>query len=663
MADEEARYDHGREHGMEVWATPSLRWVSVATLMCIGSALADDKRFGDSRESEADQIEDICAPAHDYEHGFAHLFDLKYSPDFEHFAWVNPDAPKGGTIRIPQMGSYDSFNPFIDRGQQAAGMGILSTTNLLYDRLMALTADEPVSWYGQLAQGVKVADDFRWIAFKLREGAYWHDGVPITIDDLIFSFEFYKTQAAAWVQTMIADVDRIEQIGCREVHYVMVQDITPNPSIAVEIGLLPVIPKHYWEERELSRTTTVPPLGSGQYRVADWRIGRYVTFERVENYWGRDLPVMRGRFNFDVVKYDYFRDEQVILEAHRGHIVDIRSDGNAKNWATEYDFPAVHAGLFRQELIPGTSPVGLSWPIFWNKRHERFQDIRVREALWLLYDFEWINRVIHYGFYERGRSLFHGAPEMEASGLPSEEERHLLEPWREYLPERMFTEPYRPPVNSGHGLDRAHLERAIDLFAEAGWIVRNGRLLHAQTGERFRIQFVLVSHNQARALLPYLDQLKRVGIDAFVRVPEASNWLYRMQTSAFDASQAGMPPYRTPGLAFRNHFGSASAELGFGVNWGYVRNPAIDELAERVIGATDLETFLAAVNAADRILLWNFYFIPGPASRGTPLVWWDKFGRPDAGPLERVSWLDSWWWDEEKARRVDSWFADRATGE
>jgi microcin C transport system substrate-binding protein len=600
----------------------------------------------------AAQADVDCVPVYDYQHGFAHLFPMKYPPDFEHFDWVNPDAPKGGTIRIPAMGSYDSFNAFIDRGQQAAGMGILSPANLLYDRLMALTADEPVSWYGQFAQGIRVADDFTYVAFMLRDGAYWHDGEPITVDDLIFSFEFYKSDAAAWVRTMLADVARIERIGCRQVRYLMREDITPNPSIAVEIGLLPIIPKHYWEDRDLSRTTTVPPLGSGPYRISDHRIGRHVTYERVENYWGRDLPVKRGRFNFDVVKFDYFRDQQVMLEAHRGHVVDIRTDGDAKNWAIEYDFPAVHSGLFKQELIPGTSPVGLSWPIFWNMRHERFQDIRVREALWLLYDFEWINRALHYGFYERGRSLFHGAAEMEASGLPSAGELELLDPWREQLPPRLFTEPYRTPVNSGRGLDRAHLEQALALFADAGWIVRNGNLVNARSGEQFRIQFILVSHNQARALLPYIDQLRRVGIDATVRVPEASNWLYRMQTSAFDASQAGMPAYRTPGLAFRNHFGSASAELGFGVNWGYVRNPVIDELGERVLAATDLDTFLAAVNAADRVLLWNFYFIPGPASRGTPLVWWNKFGRPDVGPLERVSWLDSWWWDEALAQQV-----------
>jgi microcin C transport system substrate-binding protein len=635
----------------------------LAALACmLPVTAAADRYLGDMPDDVS--ANGAYQPVYDYEHGFAHLFPLKYGPDFEHFDWVNPDAPKGGIIRVPAMGSFDSFNAFIDRGQQAGGMGILSATNLLYDRLMAISADEPVSWYGQLAEGVKVAEDYSYVAFILREGAYWHDGRPITVEDVIFSFEFYKSQSAAWVQNMIRDVERIEQIGPREIRYVMATGVTPNPSITVNIALLPVIPKHYWEDRDLSRTTTVPPLGSGPYRIADYRIGRYVTYERFEDYWGRDLPVKRGRFNFDTVKFDYFRDEQVMLEAHRGHIVDIRTDSNAKNWAIEYDFPAVQRGLFRQELIPGTSPVGLSSPIFWNMRRERFQDIRVREALWLLYDFDWINRVIHYGFFERGRSLFHGAPEMEASGLPSPAELALLEHWRDQLPERVFTEPYRPPINSGYGLDRRHLERAIELFADAGWVIRDGRMVHAETGERFTISFVLVSHTQSRALLPYIDQLKRVGIDATVRVPEASNWLYRMQTSAFDASKAGMPAYRTPGVAFRNHFGSISAELGFGVNWGYVRNPIVDELAEQVIGADDLQTFLAAVNAADRVLLWNFYFIPGPASRGTPLVWWDKFAQPDdVGPLERVPWLDAWWWDEERARRVDEGLAAEAMGE
>lgn len=598
--------------------------------------------------------------AYDYDHGFAHLWPLKYPQGFDHFDYVNPDAPREGTIRVPQLGTYDSFNSFIDRGRQAAGMSFLSAGgNLFYDRLLAGAEDEPVSAYGRLAEGVKVADDFSWIGFKLRENAWWHDGKPITVEDVIFTFETFKNKGAAWVRTMIADVDRIEQIGPWEVKYVMKEGVIPNPGMASPIGVMPVIPKHYWEDRDPSKTTTEPPLGSGPYRIKDYRIGRYVTYERVDDYWGDDIPTMKGRFNFQEIKFDYYRDTKVMMEAHRGHLVDIRTDDNAKNWNVEYDFPASRAGIFKKELIEQSSPVGLEDPIFWNMRHERFQDRRVREALWLLYDFEFINRVMHYGFFERGESVFHGAPEMMQSGLPGPGELELLEPWRDQLPPRLFTEPYEPPKNSGYGLERKHLERAIELFAEAGWVQRDGKLVNEETGEQFVIDFVLVSHSQSREILPYVDILNKVGIETSVRVPEVSNWLYRMQTSEFDGSIAAMYPYRVPGIALRNHFGSISAEQGFGVNWGYVKHPAIDALANHIIRATEKDTFLAAVNAADRVLLWNFYFIPTKAERGTPLVYWDKFGRPDTGPLERVPWIDTWWWDEERAARVEQWLADR----
>jgi microcin C transport system substrate-binding protein len=599
------------------------------------------------------------ASANEYKHGFSLLWELKYPPDFEHFDYVDPDAPKGGTLRLPQMGTYDSFNSFIHVGRQAAGMSFLSPTNLFYDRLLEGAADEPVSAYGRLAESVKVAGDHSYVAFRLRDGAYWHDGEPITAADVIFSFETYKRHGAAWIQNMIRDIARVEQTGSREIRYVMREGMVSNPSIPQAIGVMPVIPKHYWEGRDPSGTTTVPPLGSGPYRIADHRIGRYVTYERVDDYWGRDLPVMKGRFNFDVIKYDYFRDEKVMLEAHRGNVVDIRTDNNAKNWATEYDFPAARNGLFRQELFPTTSPVGLTAPVFWNLRVERFQDIRVREALWLLYDFEWINRVLHFGFYERGASLFHGAPDMMQTGVPSEAELELLELYRDQLPDRLFTEPYRPPSNSGYGMNRDNIDRALELFAKAGWQVRDGRMEHVTTGERFSINFVLVSHTQGRALLPYLNVLNRIGIETSVRVPEVSNWQYRLRTGAFDASKAAMFPFRLPGLALRNHFGSQTADLSFGVNWGYVKNPVIDALTEHVIRADDKDTFIAAVRAVDRVILWHFYFIPGIASRGTPLVYWDKFGRPQhAGALERVPWLDTWWWEPDKAQRVEQELAE-----
>ncbi|XOV90802.1 MAG: extracellular solute-binding protein [Pseudomonadota bacterium] len=589
----------------------------------------------------------------DYEHGFSHLDPLKYPPGFAHFEYFNPDAPRGGTIRIPVLGTWDSFNSFVDRGRQAAGMSFLGPADqLYYDRLLSGAADEPTGQYGRLAEGVKVADDFSWVAFKLREGAYWHDGEPITVDDVIFTFESFRKDAFAWTRVMIADIDRIEKIGPREVRYVMKAGVTPNPSIARSIGVMPVIPKHYWISRDFSKPTTEPPLGSGPYKIKEFRLGRYVVYERYDDYWGNDIPVNRGRFNFQTIKFDYFRDDQVRLEAMRGNLVDIQGDGTPKNWYVEYDFPAARAGFFKMEMFELSRPVGLSWPVFWNMRKERFQDIRVREALWLLFDFEFINRAIYYDFFERGKSLFHGAPDMAATGLPSAGELALLEPYRDQLPERVFTEAYEPPKNSGFGLKREHLERAIALFAEAGWHLSDGKLLSAATGEQFSIDFILVSNELARSLLPYVDNLHRVGITTTMRVPEVSNWTYRMQTSNFDASRNHMYPYRIPGAALRNHFGSASADMGFGVNWGYVKNPVVDMLAEVVIGATDKDRFYSAIRAADRVLLWNFYFIPVSALRGEPVVYWDKFDRVDAGPLERTPWLDGWWFNPDKAERI-----------
>ena len=596
------------------------------------------------------------AAALEYRHGFSYLWPMKYAADFEHFDYANPDAPSGGGIRVPVLGTYDSFNNIIDAGRDAQGLSPLSSTNLLYDRLLAGAADEPMSQYGQLAEGVQVADDFSWVAFRLREGAYWHDGEPITVEDVLFTFDTYKKHGSAWIKTMYRDVQRIERIGPREVRYVMDPGALANPSITLSIGVMPVLPKHYWEQHDITKTTITPPLGSGPYRITDFAIGRYVVYERVDNYWGRDLPVMKGRFNFDAVKYDYFRDEQVMLEALRGNVIDVREESSPKNWATQYSFPAVDSGLFRKELVPLTRPAGLQWPLIWNQRVERFKDPRVREALWLLYDFPWINRVLNHSFFEQGTSLFYGS-EMAQQGLPSKGEIELLAPWRKSLPSRLFTEEWSPPDQSTPAARRESIERAIELFREAGWILENGKMVSDETGEVFHINFVLVSHIHARNTLPYAAALHRIGIETSIRVPEVSNWQYRIRTGDFDAAQLLFFPYRVPGLALRNHFGSQSADLAFTVNWGHVKNPVLDFLAEKVIGAHTRNEFLAAVRAADRVLLWGFHLMPGASRPGAPLVYWDKFGQPDSPDLERLAWLDTWWWDPEKAARVEEGLA------
>ncbi len=603
-----------------------------------------------SSAADANRIQSATGP--DYLHGYAYLHELKYPPDFTHFDWANPEAPEGGEIRIPRFGTYDSFNTFVDIGRDVAGMGALDPENLYYDRLLEVADDEPLSQYGRLAEGVKVADDYSWFAFKLRDNAYWHDGVPITVDDVIFSINTFRTKGPAWMRSVLADISHVEKIGPREVRYVVKEGVQ-NVSFARSAAVLPIIPKHYWEQRDITQNMTEPPLGSGPYKITDYRLGRYVVYEKNEDYWGWDVPVNRGRFRFDRIKFDYFRDDKVQLEALRGYLVDIHEDPNPKNWHVEYNFPARRSGLFKTEVMEITHPVGLLRPLIWNLRRERFQDIRVREALWLLFDFEFINRVMNYNFFDRGRSMFQGAIEMEHQGPPDERELELLEPWRDRVPERVFGQAYQPSVNSGRRIQRDHIERAIELFAEAGWVQRNGQLVNEESGEVFKIEFLFAAHYIAREMMPYKQQLQAIGIDASIRVPELSNWSYRIQTRNFDATHKTEVPYRVIGQAIRNRYGSISAEMSYSTNWAYIKNPVIDELAEVVISATDKATYEAAVKAVDRVILWNFYYLPVAALPGLPLVYWDKFGRVETPPMERVPWLDAWWYDEQKANRID----------
>lgn len=599
----------------------------------------------------------------EYAHGFAFITGLKYGPDFQAFDYVNPDAPKGGSIRVAQGGTWDSFNSFIHKGRPPAGLTILESRNLaIYDSLLERSADEPMSLYGLLADGVRVADDFSWAEFRLRPGAYWHDGEPVTVDDVIFTFNAIKAHGSATLRTSLAPVDRVEKIGEREVRFTMVENAVSDPNVPMTLGVLPIAPEHYWRDRDFSATTLEPPLGSGPYRVADFEVGKRVTYERVKDYWGRDLPINRGRNNFDRITYDYFRDQQVAFEARKAGLIDIGPETQAKVWSTQYDFPAIRKGLFKKELIKEARPVGLWWAVFWNLRRPQFTDIRVREALLLLYDHKFVNRVMMYDYYDDGTSLFHGS-EMAQRGLPSTDELALLEPHRHEIPDRVFTQEYTPRTGTGHGYNRENLEQALALFAEAGWIPEDGRLINQSTGEQFHIDFVLVAQSLVRAIMPYVDMLERIGIDVSVRAPEVSNWLYRMRSGSFDAGMFAYAPTWTPGAALRTRFSSLAADTPFSLNWMHVKNPVVDELIDHVIAAREEPEFLAATRALDRVLLWNFYFIPGFARPGYRLVYWDKFGQPEHPILHRDIWLDAWWWDEEKARAVEIGLSALESGE
>ena len=584
-----------------------------------------------------------------YQHGISYVLPLRYQADFKHFAYANPEAPKGGAIRLPQMGTFDNYNAIVEIGRIAAGYGAMGS--LVYDRLLEDSIDEPASAYVRLADGVAVESDYRWTAFRLRSDARWHDGQPITRDDVLFTFDVIREHGSVALRTALADLQEVFAFGERELCFVTRTDAVPNPITPFIYGRIAILPKHYWQQRDITRTTVEAPLGSGPYRLRREVFGRSLFYDRVPDYWGRDLPVNKGRYNFDSVKFDYFRDENVMLEAHKGDAVDVREESISKNWATQYDFPAVRQGLFKAELREVARIWGLWWPTFWNLRRERLQDIRVREALWLLRDFDFINRVYFYGFYNHGVSFFQNSP-MAHEGPPSAAELALLEPWRNQLPQRVFEMPFRQPLNDGYGANREHIRRALTLFDEAGWHVVDGVMRNKRSGEPFTIDFIFVSPFGIRSNTPYMAQLNRVGIATTARAPEVSNWLYRSRTGRFDANGQNYDPTHMPGLQLRNRFGSASADVDYGQNWAGIKNPAVDALIEAVNRARTAEDLYAATRALDRVLLWNFYFVPGPSAPGMRLAFWDRFGEVGSKGLAHVPYVDAWWWDEAKAQRV-----------
>ena len=603
--------------------------------------------------------EEPCANPR-YAHGISHLLPLKYESDFTHFAYVNPDAPKAGELREAVLGTFDNYNSIIEKGRLAAGYDI--GRRLVYDTLLEAAIDEPVSYYGRLAQGVVAGPGFEWVAFRLRQGATWHDGAPVTVDDVLFTFEAMQEHGSVAVRTSLADLDRVFAFGDRELCFVRKRDVEVNPTFPFTLGSFSILPKHYWSGRDIGKTTVKAPLGSGPYRLAYAEIGRVLVYERHENYWGRDIPVNKGRYNFQRVKFDHFADEQVMIEAHKGNVIDVRQEGVSKNWATQYDFPAVRAGLFKRELRPMARVEGLWWPIFWNLDRPHLRDVRVREALWLLYDFAWTNRVLFYGFYKPGLSFFQNSP-MAHRGLPSEKELALLEPWRDQVPPRVFTEEFRQPPGDGFGHERQNIKRALALFEEAGWQVRDGTMRNVATGEPFTLDFIGVSYYSIRQNLSLVRNLDRVGIRTTGVSPEVSQWLYRSRTGKFDGNSVRLGPTFTPGLQLRNWFGSDAADHDYGQNWARVRSPVVDSLVQSIIEADTAENLYAATRALDRVLLWNFYFIPLGSQPGFRLVHWDKFSEVRNDALNRVPYLDAWWWDEAKARRVETGLAELAAGE
>ena len=564
----------------------------------------------------------------------------KYAPGFTHFDYVNPDAPNGGTLRRGARGTFDSFNPYIPKGN-AASTGAVET-------LLVGNEDEPLSLYGLIAESLEWPADRSWVIFTLRDIARWHDGKPITADDVVWSFETLTAKGSPQFRFVYRGVSAVEKLGPRRVRFTFAD--SSNRELPLLVGQLPILPRHYWQDRDFEKTTLEPPLGSGPYRVKRFEAGRFVELERVEDYWGRELPVNRGQNNFDLLRTDYFRDDTAVRLALKSGDLDLRLENQAKAWALDYDVPAVANGWLKKERIEHRQPTGMQAFVL-NSRREVFKDPRVREALAYAFDYEWTNRNLFFGEYTRTASYFSNS-DLASSGLPQGLELEILERFRDRVPPRVFTEEYQPPSTDGSGWPRDNLRSAFRLLAEAGWEVVDNQLVHRETGRPFRFQFLLVSPDFERVVLPMIRNLKRLGIDASARVVDSSQYINRLRSFDFDVFVFVWGQGETPGNEQRVFWSSAAAEQPDSRNFAGIRDPVVDELIEGMISSCTREELVAWTRALDRVLLWGFYVIPNWHLRAERVLYWDKYARP-AMPVKSGVNTGLWWYDAERAAALE----------
>ncbi len=598
--------------------------VALAVLASVSPAFADEVKITKS-------------------HGLSLAGPLKYGPDFTHLDYANPDAPKGGNVKLSAIGGFDNLNPYISKGQSANGLG------LTFETLMTQPSDDPSAEYGLVAESVEVPEDLSFAIFNMRPEARFHDGTPITADDVIFSLQAVKEKGTPLFRYYYGDVERAEKLNDHRVKFHF--SGPPNRELPQIVGqLLPLLSKKHFEGREFDETTLTPILGSGPYKVKDFEPNRYISYERVDDYWGKDLPINVGRYNFDTIRFDFYRDTAVLLEAFKAGEYDYRSENSAKNWATGYDFPAVKAGLVIKEEIPNERAAPMQGYVY-NLRREKFQDPALREALIYAFDFEWLNKNIFYDQYSRGSSFFENSV-MAAKGLPSEEELAILEPYRDQLPERVFGEAYKAPVTDGTGRDRAPLRTAKKILADAGWEVKNGKLIDPKTNEPLTIEFLMYDPNSLRIAGPLIKNLKRLGIDATSRVVDSAQYTERVRNYDFDMTTAGFAQSLSPGNEQREFWGTAAGQRPGSRNVMGLQDPVVDALIENLIAAPDYESLIPAVRALDRVLTWQFFLIPQFYASYDRIAYWNKFGHTDVNPTQGPD-IMSWWVDPEKEIRLE----------
>jgi microcin C transport system substrate-binding protein len=577
-------------------------------------------------------------------HGLSVFGDLKYPPDFKHFEYVNPDAPKGG--RASQIGSgglttFDSFNPFIVKGDAAQGL------SLVFDSLMARALDEPDAVYGLVAETADVADDGLSVTFKLRPEAKFADGSPVTAEDVVFSFETIKAKGHPALAMPLRDVKAAEALDAHTVRYTF--EGTLVRDLPITVATLPVLSKAYYTANEFDRTTLQPPLGSGPYKVGPFKAGTFVTYIRRPDYWGKDLPVNAGINNFDEVRYEYYRDRTLELENLLAGNFDFREEFTAKDWAGGYNKPAVRDGRIKLLTIPDERPSGAQG-FFINTRREKFKDVRVRQALNYAFDFEWSNKNLFFGLYTRTASYFENS-DLKATGKPSPAELELLEPFRDQLPEAVFGEAVSPPVTDGSGNNRAQLREAARLLKEAGWEQTPQGLRNA-AGQPLTVEILIESPAFERIVAPYLKNLKAIGVDASMRRVDPAQYERRMKDFDFDLTTQRYALRLTPGVELKNFWGSQAAATTGSFNLAGIADPVLDQLIDKVVAAKSREELVTATRAADRVLRAGHYWVPQWYKGAHNLAFWDKFGWPETKPKYERGALDTWWYDAEKAAKL-----------
>ncbi|BBT15863.1 extracellular solute-binding protein [Metapseudomonas otitidis] len=577
-------------------------------------------------------------------HGYAQFGGLKYPANFSHFDWVNPDAPKGGTLRLMAFGTFDTLNPYTFKGTSPVatpnflqyGISELNEPLMVGTGIYDPSGDEPASSYGLIASSVEYSEDRSWVVFNLRPEARFHDGKPITAYDVAFSYRTLVGSGHPQYRTSLQEVERVDILNRHRIRFVLKR--AGNPLLILRLGELPVLPQHYWKDRDFKATTFEPPLGSGPYRITQVRPGRGLVFERVKDWWGKDLPVNRGKYNFDRVEVEFYRDANVAFEAFKAGEFDFYIEHQAKNWANSYRFPAVARGDVIRAEIPHQIPTQTQ-ALFMNTRHKVFQDRRVREAMGLMFDFEWTNRALFNNAYLRAASYYPNS-EFTATGKPEGQEWLLLSPYRGQLPAQLFTEPFKVPTTDGRGIPRETLRRALGLLGDAGWKLSGQRLLNTR-GEPLRFEILLVNPNLERILQPYAENLAGIGIDVTLRTVDRAQYKQRLDHFDYDMILMTLPQSLSPGLEQSLYFHSSQVGVKGSKNYAGVADPVVDALLERLLGARTRDEQVAAGRALDRTLLWQHYSIPNWYLNYHRLAYRNRFAFVTTPPY--TLGLRAWW--------------------